>query len=49
MVKGLLTAEDAIKAVEIGVQGVVVSNHGARQLDGVPASVINYILQLDAK
>ncbi|XP_026466608.1 peroxisomal (S)-2-hydroxy-acid oxidase GLO4-like [Ctenocephalides felis] len=39
LVKGLLTAEDAIKAVEIGVQGVVVSNHGARQLDGVPASI----------
>lgn len=34
-VKGILTAEDAIQAVEYGADGIVVSNHGARQLDGV--------------
>ena len=40
LVKGVLTAEDALEAVEHGVKGIVVSNHGARQLDGVPATVI---------
>ena len=39
LVKGVLTAEDAIAAIQHGVQGIVVSNHGARQLDGVPATV----------
>ena len=33
LVKGLLTAEDAALAVEHGAAGVVVSNHGGRQLD----------------
>lgn len=33
--------EMALKAVEHGVDGIVVSNHGARQLDGVPATVSN--------
>ena len=39
IVKGLLTAEDAVLACERGAAGVVVSNHGGRQLDGVQASV----------
>jgi 4-hydroxymandelate oxidase len=40
LVKGILTAEDARLAVEHGVDGIVVSNHGGRQLDGaVPALV----------
>ena len=39
LVKGVLTAEDAIEAVQHGVHGIVVSNHGARQLDGSPATV----------
>lgn len=39
VLKGILTAEDARLAVEHGVDGVVVSNHGARQLDGVPAAI----------
>jgi isopentenyl diphosphate isomerase/L-lactate dehydrogenase-like FMN-dependent dehydrogenase len=39
LVKGVLTAEDAVLAVEAGVDGVVVSNHGGRQLDGVAASL----------
>jgi isopentenyl diphosphate isomerase/L-lactate dehydrogenase-like FMN-dependent dehydrogenase len=37
MVKGVLTPEDARLAVEHGLAGVVVSNHGGRQLDTVPA------------
>jgi 4-hydroxymandelate oxidase len=39
LVKGLVRADDAARAVEHGVAGVVVSNHGARQLDGAPASI----------
>ena len=39
VVKGLLTAEDAKIATSHGVAGILVSNHGARQLDGVPATV----------
>lgn len=39
LVKGVHTAEDALLAVEHGASGVVVSNHGGRQLDGVPATI----------
>jgi L-lactate dehydrogenase (cytochrome) len=39
VVKGLLTGDDARRAVDLGADGVVVSNHGGRQLDGVPATV----------
>jgi isopentenyl diphosphate isomerase/L-lactate dehydrogenase-like FMN-dependent dehydrogenase len=39
VVKGVLTAEDARRAVEEGAAGVVVSNHGGRQLDGVAATL----------
>jgi isopentenyl diphosphate isomerase/L-lactate dehydrogenase-like FMN-dependent dehydrogenase len=39
LVKGVLTAEDAVLAVEHGCAAVVVSNHGGRQLDGVRASL----------
>jgi len=39
LVKGLLTAEDARRAVDIGADAVVVSNHGGRQLDGAPATL----------
>ena len=39
LLKGILTAEDAALAVERGVEGVIVSNHGGRQLDGVLASI----------
>lgn len=38
LVKGLLTAEDAVLALEHGAAGIVVSNHGGRQLDCVMAS-----------
>ena len=39
LLKGILTAEDARLAVEHGVDGIVVSNHGGRQLDGVAATI----------
>ncbi|OWM86021.1 hypothetical protein CDL15_Pgr027247 [Punica granatum] len=39
IIKGVLTREDAIKAMEVGVAGIVVSNHGARQLDYTPATI----------
>lgn len=41
IIKGILTKEDAELAVEHGVQGIIVSNHGGRQLDGGPASVLS--------
>jgi L-lactate dehydrogenase (cytochrome) len=39
VVKGVLTAEDAQRSLDHGAQGVVVSNHGGRQLDGVSATL----------
>jgi 4-hydroxymandelate oxidase len=39
VVKGIMTAEDAILAVEHGVAGIVVSNHGGRQLDSTLGSL----------
>jgi isopentenyl diphosphate isomerase/L-lactate dehydrogenase-like FMN-dependent dehydrogenase len=39
VLKGILTAEDAVLAVKHGVDGIIVSNHGGRQLDGVSASI----------
>ncbi|XP_031375402.1 peroxisomal (S)-2-hydroxy-acid oxidase GLO4-like isoform X3 [Punica granatum] len=39
LIKGILTREDAIKAMEVGVAGIIVSNHGARQLDYSPATI----------
>ncbi|CAM0906755.1 unnamed protein product [Alopecurus aequalis] len=39
LLKGIVTGEDARKAVEAGVAGVIVSNHGARQLDYAPATI----------
>lgn len=39
VLKGVLTGEDAALAMEHGVGGIVVSNHGGRQLDGVAASI----------
>jgi len=40
IVKGILDAEDAREAAEHGADGIVVSNHGGRQLDGVPSSAL---------
>jgi isopentenyl diphosphate isomerase/L-lactate dehydrogenase-like FMN-dependent dehydrogenase len=39
VVKGILTAEDAQRALDQGAAAVVVSNHGGRQLDGTPATL----------
>ncbi|XP_040069548.1 hydroxyacid oxidase 1 [Ixodes scapularis] len=39
ILKGITTAEDAEEAISRGVSAILVSNHGGRQLDGVPATV----------
>jgi L-lactate dehydrogenase (cytochrome)/(S)-mandelate dehydrogenase len=39
IVKGILNPADAVRAAEIGCDGVIVSNHGGRQLDQAPASL----------
>lgn len=39
VVKGVLTAEDAVKSIEMGAAAIMVSNHGARQLDTSPATI----------
>jgi L-lactate dehydrogenase (cytochrome) len=39
IVKGILDVEDAAAARAVGADGIVVSNHGGRQLDGVPSTV----------
>ncbi|WVZ87185.1 hypothetical protein U9M48_033868 [Paspalum notatum var. saurae] len=39
LVKGVITAEDARIAIECGVAGIIMSNHGGRQLDYLPATI----------
>ncbi|KAG8951399.1 hypothetical protein FRC04_006170 [Tulasnella sp. 424] len=39
VLKGILSAHDALKALEYGCDGIVVSNHGGRQIDGETASL----------
>ncbi len=39
LVKGVLRGEDAVRARECGVDGVIVSNHGGRQVDGAVAAL----------
>jgi L-lactate dehydrogenase (cytochrome) len=39
LIKGVHTGDDARRAADAGADGVIVSNHGGRQLDGVPASL----------
>jgi (S)-mandelate dehydrogenase len=39
VIKGILHPDDAARAVELGADGIVVSNHGGRQLDRCPASI----------
>jgi len=39
VIKGVLTGDEARRAVDEGAAGIIVSNHGGRQLDGVPASI----------
>ena len=39
IIKGVMDVADALKAVDIGADAIIVSNHGGRQLDGAPSSV----------
>lgn len=39
VIKGILDPEDAKRAVDMGAEGIVVSNHGGRQLDGTPGTI----------
>ncbi len=39
VVKGVLRPDDALRAAQAGVAAIIVSNHGARQIDGVPATI----------
>lgn len=39
LLKGIMTADDAGRAIDHGANGIVVSNHGARNLDTVPATI----------
>ncbi|KIX06792.1 uncharacterized protein Z518_04768 [Rhinocladiella mackenziei CBS 650.93] len=47
-IKGILTAEDTILAIKYGCDGIIVSNHGGRQLDGVPATIDALVECVDA-
>ncbi len=47
LIKGVMTAGDAVAAADVGADGVVVSNHGGRQLDGV-ASCISKLPEVSA-
>ncbi len=48
ILKGILDVDDARAAAALGVDGIVVSNHGGRQLDGVPATARALPLIADA-
>jgi len=39
LVKGVLNAEDARRMVDMGADGIIISNHGGRQLDGAPSTI----------
>jgi 4-hydroxymandelate oxidase len=39
VLKGIVRPDDAVRAASAGVAGIIVSNHGARQLDGAPATL----------
>jgi L-lactate dehydrogenase (cytochrome) len=39
VIKGIMDAEDAARAVDEGVDGIFVSNHGGRQFDSQPATI----------
>ena len=39
IIKGIMEVEDALNAVEAGVDAIIVSNHGGRQLDGAPPTI----------
>jgi isopentenyl diphosphate isomerase/L-lactate dehydrogenase-like FMN-dependent dehydrogenase len=46
--KGVLTGDDARRAVDAGAAAIIVSNHGGRQLDGVPSTITALVDVLDA-
>lgn len=46
--KGIINGDDARRAVDCGVSAIVVSNHGGRQLDGMPATLPALVEVLDA-
>src|SRR5262249_1736689 len=48
LVKGVLAVEDAKRAADLGADGVVVSNHGGRQLDGALAALDALVPIVDA-
>lgn len=48
IVKGVMDAEDARRAVDVGADALVVSNHGGRQLDGAPSSIAAVPAVVDA-
>lgn len=48
VIKGVLTADDARRCLDAGANAIVVSNHGGRQLDGVPASLQALSAVIDA-
>jgi L-lactate dehydrogenase (cytochrome) len=48
VVKGVLDAEDAREARAVGVEGLVVSNHGGRQLDSTPSAITALPAVVDA-
>lgn len=50
IIKGLARADDTRRAVSMGVEGIVVSNHGGRQLDTAPATidVLPYVVEAAA-
>ena len=51
VVKGLVRADDTVRAVDAGAAAVIVSNHGGRQLDGAPATatVLSSVVQAAAE
>ena len=49
ILKGIMTAEDAEESLKHNIQGIVVSNHGGRQLDGAPATVIKLFFGWNSK
>jgi isopentenyl diphosphate isomerase/L-lactate dehydrogenase-like FMN-dependent dehydrogenase len=46
--KGIMTGDDAKRAVDAGADAIIVSNHGGRQLDSVPGSLQSLLEVLDA-
>nr|CAD7456401.1 unnamed protein product [Timema tahoe] len=45
ILKGILTAEDAVIGADLGAAAILVSNHGGRQLDGVPATFLCFQIE----